>query len=310
MIHYLLTYPNTGRVRLPAVPVIIGLAAALLSAATHASAASAATAAPGANAWPSSPLQAAIADASPNCAAKPDGAPEVVARFRMAGIPGAGALRERDPDWEERLRAAAASAVADGTWARAVERMQADWSKNADAPQGLHYPMWHTSAIESSPTPLAAMMSARRKAGLPATLTPSVRGALEGVERLYWLVDARNLEQRLSTVRLFALAREREAGLPSSRIVPVLVNGSRTALADELARGLPEDARRPARLYFDQGGTLARALGVRTVPTLAIVSATRITRWSPALSRDGDFLDGIPAAVAKALGAHADKKEP
>ena len=309
MIHCLLTYPKTGRVRLPAVPVIIGLAAALLSAATHASAASA-TPAAGPNVLPRDTLQAAIADASPNCAAKPNGAPEVVARFRMAGIPGAGALRERDPDWEERLRAAAASAVTDGTWARAVERMQADWVRRADAPQGLHYPMRHTSAIESSPTPLAAMMSARRKAGLPATLTPSVRGALEGVERLYWLVDARNLEQRLSTVRLFALAREGDAGLPASRIVPVLVNGSRTALSDELARGLPEDARRPARLYFDQGGTLARALGVRTVPTLAIVSATRITRWSPALSRDGDFLDGIPAAVAKALGAHEANKEP
>ncbi len=309
MIHCQLTYPKTGRVRLPAAPVIIGLAAALLSAATHASAASAAPAA-GPNVLPRDTLQAAIADASPNCAAKPDGAPEVVARFRMAGIPGAGALRERDPDWEESLRAAAASAVADGTWARAVERMQADWSKNADAPQGLHFPMRHTSAIESSPTPLAAMMSARRKAGLPATLTPSVRGALEGFERLYWLVDARNLEQRLSTVRLFALAREGDAGLPASRIVPVLVNGSRTALSEELARSLPEDARRPARLYFDQGGTLARALGVRTVPTLAIVSAARITRWSPALSRDGDFLDGIPAAVAKVLGAHADNKEP
>lgn len=309
MIHCLLTYPKTGRVRLPAVPVIIGLAAALLSAATHASAASA-TPAAGPNVLPRDTLQAAIADASPNCAAKPNGAPEVVARFRMAGIPGAGALRERDPDWEERLRAAAASAVTDGTWARAVERMLADWVRRADAPQGLHYPMRHTSAIESSPTPLAAMMSARRKAGLPATLTPSVRGALEGVERLYWLVDARNLEQRLSTVRLFALAREGDAGLPASRIVPVLVNGSRTALSDELARGLPEDARRPARLYFDQGGTLARALGVRTVPTLAIVSATRITRWSPALSRDGDFLDGIPAAVAKALGAHEANKEP
>lgn len=309
MIHCQLTYPKTGRVHLPAVPVIIGLAAALLFSATHASAASAATAATP-DVLPRDPLQAAIADVSPNCEARPDGAPEVVARFRMAGIPGAGALRQRDPDWEERLRAAAASAVADGTWARAVERMQADWSKNADAPQGFHYPMRHTSAIESSPTPLAAMMSARRKAGLPSTLTPSVRGALEGVQRLYWLVDARNLEQRLSTVRLFALARERDAGLPASRIVPVLVNGSRTALSEELARGLPEDARRPARLYFDQGGTLARALGVRSVPTLAIVSATRITRWSPALSRDGDFLDGIPAAVAKALGAHEEKKEP
>ena len=306
MIHRLLTYPKTGRPRLPAVPVIIGLAAALLSAATHALAAPAA----GSDGLLRDPLQAAISDVSPNCEARPDGAPAVAARFRMAGIPGAGALRERDPDWEESLRAAAASAVADGTWARAVERMQSDWVRNADAPQGFHYPMRHTSAIESSPTPLAAMMSARRKAGLPATLTPSVRGALEGVQRLYWLVDARNLEQRLSTVRLFALAREGDAGLPASRIVPVLVNGSRTALSDELARSLPEDARRPARLYFDQGGTLARALGVRTVPTLAIVSAARITRWSPALSRDGDFLDGIPAAVAKVLGAHADKKEP
>lgn len=303
MIQLIPTLQKTGRTLLP----VLGLAAALLLSASNTVANQTAT---DPNAWHGSPLQTAIADVSPNCEARPDGAPEVVARFRMAGIPGAGALRERDPDWEESLKAAAASAVADGTWARAVERMQSDWVKNADAPQGLHFPMRHTSAIESSPTPLAAMMNARRKAGLPATLTPSVRGALEGVERLYWLVDARNLEQRLSTVRLFALAREGDAGLPASRIVPVLVNGSRTALSDELARGLPEDARRPARLYFDQGGTLARALGVRTVPTLAIVSATRITRWSPALSRDGDFLDGIPAAVAKALGAHEANKEP